>query len=72
MTFGNFKLFASGAILDSVSGKLVAYCNDKGSVDHKCVANFLRKTFAGISGESKNGSVSGKGDPSKEKIKKEG
>ncbi len=70
MTFGNFKLFASGVILDFVSGKTVAYCNDKGSVDHKCVANFLRKTFVGISGESKNASGSAKGDASKETIKK--
>jgi len=70
MTFGNFKLFASGVILDFVSGKTVAYCNDKGSVDHKCVASFLRKTFAGISGESKNASGSAKGDASKETIKK--
>ena len=70
MTFGNFKLFASGVILDFVSGKTVAYCNDRGRVDHKCVANFLRKTFVGISGKNITGSVSGKGDASKEKIKK--
>ena len=70
MTFGNFKLFASGVILDFVSGKTVAYCNDKGSVDHKCVTSFLRKTFAGISGGSKSASGTAKGDVSKEKIKK--
>src|SRR5208283_2524238 len=70
MTFGNFKLFASGVILDFVSGKTVAYCNDRGRVDHKCVANFLRKTFAGISEGSKSASGSAKGDASKEKIKK--
>jgi hypothetical protein len=59
-TFGNFKLLANGVILDSESGKVLVNCNDKGGVDHKCVANFLRKTVAGSTGENKKGSVSEK------------
>ena len=69
-TFANFNLLSNGIILDSESGKVLVNCNAKGSVDQKCVANFLRKTFAGISAESKNGFVSEKPDASKEKIKK--
>jgi hypothetical protein len=69
-TFGNFKLLPDGVILDSKSTKLLAYCNAKGSVDEKCVANFLRKTVVDISGKNSTGSVSGKGEASKEKIKK--
>jgi hypothetical protein len=59
-TFGNFKLLANGVIRDSGSGKVSAKCNDKGGVDHKCVANFLRKTVAGSTGENKKGLVSEK------------
>ena len=59
-TFGNFKLLANGVILDSESGKVLVNCNDKGGVDRKCVANFLRKTVAGATGENKKGSVSEK------------
>lgn len=69
-TFGNFKLLPDGVILDSASTKLLAHCNAKGSVDQKCVANFLRKTGADIRGKNSTGSVSGKGEASKEKIKK--
>lgn len=59
-TFGNFKLLANGVILDSESVKVLANCNDKGSVDHKCVANFLRKTVASVNSENKKGAVSQK------------
>ena len=58
--FGNFKLLANGVIRDSGSGKVLANCNDKIGVDHKCVANFMRKKFAGSTGEKKKGSVSEK------------
>jgi hypothetical protein len=60
MTFGNFKLFADGIILDSGSSKLLASCMTKARVDEKCVANFLRKTVAGTTEENKKGSVSEK------------
>jgi uncharacterized protein YraI len=69
-TFGNFKLLPDGVILDSKSTKLLAYCNSKGSIDQKCVANFLRKRVGDISWKNSAGSVSGKGQVSKEKIKK--
>jgi len=59
-TFGNFKLLANGVIRDSGSGKVLATCNDRLGVDRKCVANFLRKTVAGSTGENKKGSVSEK------------
>jgi uncharacterized protein YraI len=69
-TFGKFKLLPDGVILDSKSTKLLAYCNAKGSIDQKCVVNFLRKRVGDISWKNSTGSVSGKGQASKEKIKK--
>jgi hypothetical protein len=70
VTFGKFKLLRDGAILDSGSTKLLAYCNGKGSIDQKCVANFLRKTAVDMKGKNATGFVSGKDEASREKIKK--
>jgi Bacterial SH3 domain len=60
MIFGNFKLLANGVILDSAAGKLLVNCNKKGSVDNKCIADFLRKTVAGSDNKNKEGAVSKK------------
>jgi len=69
-TFDNFKLLANGVIRDSASGKVLAKCNDKGGVDHKCVANFLRKTVAGSTVENKKGLVSEKAGKPTAKLNK--
>jgi Bacterial SH3 domain len=58
--FGNFKLLANGVVLDAEAGKLLVNCNKKGSVDNKCIADFLRKTVAGIDNKTKEASVSTK------------
>ena len=46
--FGNFRLLASGVILDYASKKAVAVCRDQSGIDQKCVAKFLRKAFADV------------------------
>jgi uncharacterized protein YraI len=58
--FGHFKLLANGVVLDAQAGKLLVNCNKKGSVDNKCIADFLRKAVAGIDNKTKEASVSKK------------
>ncbi len=70
VAFGNFRLLASGIILDQVSKKAVAVCRDQSGIDHKCVAKFLRKAFADVKENEGKNSVSAKKDISTEQVKK--
>lgn len=69
MTFGKFKLAANGAISNVATGKEVVDCSETGGVDHKCVANFLRK-IVGVVAELENRPVSEKAEVPKEQLKK--
>jgi hypothetical protein len=69
IAFGKFKLSAAGAISNS-EGEEVANCSEMGGIDHKCVANFLRKMFAGVSEGKEDLSGPEKATSSKEQIRK--
>jgi len=70
VAFGNFRLLASGIILDQVSRKAVAVCRDQSGIDQKCVTKFLRKAFADVKENEGKNSDSAKKDISAEQVKK--